>query len=478
MLPINGRISLGNVNTELGLTNNTRRTLGQTTTRNLFGVLSGRIKLSDGYGKSNIQINLSHIINNPNAYGTVLNDFFGLQVATNGTHILVGVPEEDDAGGQSSGKVYIFNMSGSLLRTINNPNPVGTSLFDTFGSDVAISGNIAAISAPSEDDSTNTSGLNSGKVYIYNITTGSLLRTINNPNPVGTAQGDFFGTSLSIDGNYIAIGASGEDSVTNLTSNRGKVYIYDVTSGSLLRTINNPVDNSLGGQFGNIVKISGNYIAAGVPTYIGGNGAWTSTGRTYVFDINTGNLVYTLENPNPNADGTTNNNARGDFFGNDIAMNNTYLAVVATGEDEPGFNSTSIGSGKVYIYDVTTGTLLRTINNPNAVGSPDNDAFGTRIDIYNNLLIASSVNESSQDNVHITSGVVYVFDITSGGLITTLWNPNPYGSPLQDRFGQAVAISGNNIIVSATHEDEVATGAPSIDTVESGKVYIYTITTS
>lgn len=52
-LQSSGKISLSNVNTELGLATNTRRSLGQAATRTLFGVASGRIKLSDGYGKSN-----------------------------------------------------------------------------------------------------------------------------------------------------------------------------------------------------------------------------------------------------------------------------------------------------------------------------------------------------------------------------------------------------------------------------------------
>jgi len=52
-LQSSGKISLSNVNSELNLATNTRRSLGQTATRNLFGIASGRIKLSNGYGKSN-----------------------------------------------------------------------------------------------------------------------------------------------------------------------------------------------------------------------------------------------------------------------------------------------------------------------------------------------------------------------------------------------------------------------------------------
>lgn len=52
-LPSSGSISLGQVNTELGVSATATRSLGETTTRNLFGVSSGAISMSQGYGKAN-----------------------------------------------------------------------------------------------------------------------------------------------------------------------------------------------------------------------------------------------------------------------------------------------------------------------------------------------------------------------------------------------------------------------------------------
>jgi len=52
-LPSSGSISLGQVNTELGVSATATRSLGETTTRNLFGVASGAISMSQGYGKAN-----------------------------------------------------------------------------------------------------------------------------------------------------------------------------------------------------------------------------------------------------------------------------------------------------------------------------------------------------------------------------------------------------------------------------------------
>ena len=53
-LPSSGALKLSDVNVELGLGSTTQRGLGQATTRSLYGVASGAIRLAaDGYGKSN-----------------------------------------------------------------------------------------------------------------------------------------------------------------------------------------------------------------------------------------------------------------------------------------------------------------------------------------------------------------------------------------------------------------------------------------
>ncbi len=95
---------------------------------------------------------------------------------------------------------------GALIHTLNNPNAYGTSFNDTFGNSVSISGNYVIVGANNEDDS----GGPSGKVYIFNVSTGALVSTLDNPNAFGLS-GDYFGDSVSISGNYAIVGTPQED---------------------------------------------------------------------------------------------------------------------------------------------------------------------------------------------------------------------------------------------------------------------------
>ena len=52
------------------------------------------------------------------------------------------------------------------IQTYNNPNAHGTSADDYFGISVSVDGNLAVIGARHEGD---TGGTNSGKAYIYTL---------------------------------------------------------------------------------------------------------------------------------------------------------------------------------------------------------------------------------------------------------------------------------------------------------------------
>ena len=389
-------------------------------------------------------VSLIFTLDNPNAFGTSADDWFGFSVDIDGNLIIIGAFQEDDAGGLTSGKAYIYNATtGALVHTLDNPNAFGTSDGDRFGYSVAISGNYAIVGADREDE---TGELSSGKAYIFNATTGALVHTLDNPNAFGTSDSDVFGEAAAIDGDRAIVGAYQEDDADGTSS--GKAYIFNVTTGALVHTLDNPnpIFSSTNNWFGRSMDISGDRCI--VSAYVETNEAGESgSGKAYIFNVTTGALVHTLDNPDPFGTGDIN-----DFFGYSVAMSGNYAIVSCINEDEPGGTQ----SGKAYIFNVTTGDLVYTLDNPNAFGTSQSDSFGTSVAISGNYAI---VGASSEDDAGgLSSGKAYVFKTTVGDwtdttLIDTLDNPNAFGTSAGDNFGRKVSISGNRCIVGAYLED-------------------------
>ena len=387
---------------------------------------SGSDVISGGLGADiligGINSTFGYTINNP---APVISDYFGYSLTVGGNYAVIGVPN-DNASATDSGTAYIYNMTtGASVVILNNPTPASS---DFFGNSVDISGNYAVVGAPNDD----TNFTDAGSAYIYNATTGSLLFTLNNPTG---AVSDFFGASVAVSGNYAVI-SSEEDDTGAL--NTGSAYIYNVTTGALLYTLNNP-SPTMNDYFGTSIKVSGDYAIISSPD--NDPSSISNAGSVYIYNVTTGVLVYTLDNPSPTAS---------DWFGSSVAISGNYAAV-GTANDDTGASN----AGTVYVYNVTTGALLRTINNPIPTA---NDYFGTSVSLSGNYLLVGTPND---DIGGTDTGTVYVYDVTTGQLLKTINNPSPTAS---DYFGFSTAISGNNIVISSYFDDTGATDAGTIYT--------------
>lgn len=235
---------------------------------------------------------------------------FGHSVKIDGDHYVVGAYESDTS--------YVYSTSGnSLLMTLTNPNNYGTTP-DQFGQVVDISGDYVVVSTVEEDDA---QGSNSGVAYVYKISTQELVQTFANPNAHGVSDLDNFGFDCAIDGTTLVVGAFGESDVGG--SGSGKVYIYNVSTGSLVHTINNPnpVGSSEMDLMGWSVAVYGQTAIVSA-LYEGDTSDSQQAGKVYVYNVNTGNLIYTIDR-----EGSV------DQFGSELAMTNTQLVITSKGGD-------------------------------------------------------------------------------------------------------------------------------------------------
>lgn len=416
-----------------------------TTITNSLASKASASTLSEFYAKGTPTFTFNYSIDNPNAYGTADNDGFGSPLAISGDLAVISAKSEDDAGGTQSGKVYIYNIAtNTLVQTISNPTGYSTSANDYFGTAVAINGNTVIVGADQEGD---TSGTLSGKAYMFNATTGSLIRTLDNPSPVGTGSWDRFGTAVAFsgDGTYTYVSAPYEE-YDGSTSDSGKVYVYNTSTGSLVYTIDNPNGYStrVGDAFGWTLAANGSYLA--VNAINEDDASNSGAGKVYVFSV-TGSgvqLLYTLNNPNPVATATA------DQFGRALTMSSTRL-VVGSREQSGAYTA----SGYAYVYNLETGALLYSIANPNAYDTPSNDQFGESLGIAGDLLIIGARGETDPTSSSYV-GKVYVYNINTGSLLSTINDPNKYGSTHSDTFGNAIAASGSHVLISATTEGAVS----------------------
>ena len=184
------------------------------------------------------------------ASNTGTGDDFGYSVAISGDTLVVGANGEASnatgANGDQSnnsvseaGAAYVFTRSGTQWSQQAYLKASNSSISDRprFGGSVALSGDTLAIAAQEEDsnatgingDQNNNSAISAGAVYVFTCsgTDWSQQAYIKASNTDGN---DIFGTSVSLSGDTLVIGAPGEDS--NATGINGDQSDNSLTGGA------------------------------------------------------------------------------------------------------------------------------------------------------------------------------------------------------------------------------------------------------
>ena len=202
-----------------------------------------------------------------------------------------------------------------------------------------------------------------GSTYLYDGTTGALLREYANPDP---HHMDWFGTSVaSIGTEIVVVGAPGFDNGLGTNENLGRVYLFDADSGALLATLDNPDPESTS-QFGYKVTAVGENFAV--------SGAWGD--KVYLYDGETCELLCAIDDPESTSFSG---------FGRSLACLGDDLLVGA------------YESENVYVFDGDTGSLLLSLDNPD----PTYQSFGKSVSSLNgNILVGA------EDAAYVFRGLV------------------------------------------------------------------------
>jgi len=313
--------------------------------------------------------------------------YFGVSVAIEGTTALIGAPVQGAIPGidlfeevYDPGSAYIFDVQSG--RELFKLRPDDSASLDYFGSRVAIRDNLAVVTAFGNDHA----GEDSGAAYVFDVTTGRQLHKLT---ALDAAEGDHFGTDVSIDGDRVVIGATSDFAPGSST---GSAYVFDLHSGEQLHKLTVPDIQHLD-YYARSVSASNGVALLGAHGYSFGR-----PGYVDVFDITTGEYIRRLKP----LDGAS-------FVGFGYAtLLDDGLAMIGSSNrvDESGRR------GAVYLFDINTGEQLDILTGP-YFGEYDSFGFSLARDGD-----TTAIGVLDYDGNNLQSGVVHIYrDIPEPGAL-------------------------------------------------------------
>lgn len=200
---------------------------------------------------------------------------FGASVSISGTTAIVGA-QWDDSACQNCGAAYIFEKSGVTWQQVAKLTANDAASMDAFGSEVAISGTTVIVGADMDDEN----GEDAGAAYIFERSDGMWTQvaklTADDVPGAGFGGGN---QSVAVSGNFVVLGSIGGAA-------GGSAYIFEKSGGSWTQAAKlTASDGRTGDAFGTSVSISGNTVLVGAPD--DGDNGYLS-GSAYVFELSDG----------------------------------------------------------------------------------------------------------------------------------------------------------------------------------------------
>ena len=424
------------------------------------GVLEATLGAGYVGGKN---LNLAARLNN--------DDWFGYSVSLDGARLAVGAALDDGQGnvGVNNGAVHLFSFTdqsfsgGVLEATLGDGYASGKSLdlaarldpFDSFGWSVSLDGARLAVGAAGDDGASN--GItNGGAVYLFSFAdqafSGGVLEATLGEGYVGAKNldlaarldvADSFGSSVSLDGTRLAVGAWEDDGESNGSSNAGAVYLFGFADGAFSggvleatlgegyaggKNLDLAASLDMADVFGTSVSLDGARLAVGaVGDHGQGNGGFYN-GAVYLFSFadtafSGGVLEATLGEGY--AGGKSIDLAGrlddADSFGGAVSLDGTRLGVGVAGDEGQGNGGTDIGA--VHLFSFTDmafsgGVLEATIGEGYDAGGKNldlaaeldtGDTFGISVSLDEARLAVGSFGDDGQGNGGNFKGAVHLF---------------------------------------------------------------------
>ena len=332
-----------------------------------------------------------------------------------------------------------------------------------YGRAVAASGDVMVIGAYNAGSSGPYISDGPGAATVYRLVGGSWAEE-ENLTPADLADIGWFGYSVDVSGDLAIVSARG-DFDPNVPSGSAYVFRYDGRSWTEEAKLV-PADAARDDEYGTTVAISGDVAVVGAPF-----NSLTEDGWAYVFRFNGSEWVEEQKLFASNGDESERNQ-----FGISVDVSGDAIVVGAWNHGNVPGGTIFDGMGAAYIFRFDGNTWVEEQILTSTPLPGQRDRFGKAVAISEDATAVAIGTEPISSALPIPVGAAYVF--RHGG---TGWNQEAklVSSDAEggDRFGTAVSISGDIVLVGAWGEysasEPCSKNPPDPDLCNAGSAYVF-----
>ncbi|MBP7867975.1 MAG: putative Ig domain-containing protein, partial [Acidobacteria bacterium] len=372
-------------------------------------------------------------------------EYFGYSVSVDGDTAVVGSPYSDVGGLDQRGAAYIFarNQGGAdAWGQVCKLTASDGASYDNFGISVSVSGETAVVGAY---DATVGGNLQQGAAYVFSRNQGGADNwgQVVKLTASDGAAGDYFGYSVSVDGDAIVIGA--HQAIVEGRSSQGAAYIFSRNQGGAdfwgqVKKLT-ASDGMAFNLFGISVSVSGDTALVGACyAPVGGN---AQQGAAYLFSRNQGGADFWGQVKKL----TASDGAAGDTFGisasvdGDTAVVGAYCATVGG----------RIYQGAAYVFSRNQGgaDFWGQVKKLAASDGAAGDNFGISASVDGDTAVVGAYQATV--GVNTQQGSAYLFSRNQGG--TDNWGQvkklAASDGMASDFFGFSASVDGDTAVAGA-----------------------------
>lgn len=380
-------------------------------------------------------------------------DYFGHALALSGDTAVVSAYGDSGGPNMDRGSVYVFTRTDGDWTLQQKLNAGDGGFYDRLGSAVAISGDTIVIGAREDMVGANYF---QGSAYVFTRTNGVWTEQQRVTAPDG-AEGDSFGTSVAVSGDTLLVGAIHDTVGSNYQ--QGSAYVFARSNGAWAFQQKLTAPNGDGEPqeaYGCSVALNEGTLVVGA--YLDDIGHLPNHGSVYVYAR--GHAGWVLEKKLVASD-----REFGENFGFSVALSGETLAVGAV-RDYVGENS---AQGSVYVY-TRGGGVWTEQQKITASDGEAADNFGFSVALSGDTLAVGAKVDGTA--VHMDHGSAYVYR-RSDAVWTEQQKLTAGDAEFFDYFGQAVAVSGDTVLVGAPGDDVGKSYDEGGDRYDQGSVYVF-----